>query len=284
MQKVLLALREPLPSSNKKQTAESLYDLEHMPIYWHQTTFRTFQCESGCFHCCLRPFFFPSEVEQLSDTAKAALTYLGNPPITIPKPLEGVEGTCAFFNKDQDPHCAIFPNRPLRCRLYPYLPIVEKNRITIVLEPFLSRYKKSMPCYGVGKGSDISTDIESLSREFIALIVREYPFLLELYAMDDVESSIDYSIVTNYERLRNLSWQRVRPIFRRRAEKMLRMQSLQESAQPEAVRQVVESQNHEVPCLCADELDRKKMDIHIGEVVQKESLNASENPLFSFSK
>ncbi len=209
-------------AAGSTRVASFKYFAEHAAIYWHPTTIRRFQCESGCIHCCLQPFYFPSEVNHLPDTIKNALVYKGDPHVTMPKHLENIEGTCTFFKKNRDTHCGIFPHRPLRCRLYPYLPLIEKNRITIVLEPFLKPSKGLAPCFGINKGSNISSNIENLARKFVAHILCEYPFLLQDWAVEDVDHLIDYSIVAKYQNPKYRSWQEARPVIQRRL--MLKMQ------------------------------------------------------------
>ena len=185
----------------------------------------------------MNPFYFPSEVDRLPDTIKEALIHKGEPPVIVPKPLEGVEGTCAFFNRNNDAHCSIFPHRPLRCRLYPYLPLVERDHITIVLDPFLMRMKPLAPCFGINKGSHVSSNLENLARKFVAHLLCEYPFLLQDWAVDDVDRAIDYSIVTKYEHPKYHSWIEARPVLQRRL--MLKMQSPNKVLDPSDMRYLV---------------------------------------------
>jgi Fe-S-cluster containining protein len=215
--------------SNLRSDAYAYFS-EHAPIHWHPTTVRKFECELGCINCCLHPFYFPSEVSELPATVKQALTYKrkGKQKIIVPKTLNGVEGTCTFFDKNRKIHCTVFAHRPLRCRLYPYLPIIEKDHITIVLEPFLKRYSSAekapwFRCYGIGNGRDVSEGTENLSRAFIAHVLSEYPLLLHAYAIDDVDSEIADWVVMKYQHPEYLSWQDAKPVVQRQ---MLRIEAL----------------------------------------------------------
>lgn len=46
-----------------------------------------------------------------------------------------VDGTCIFLEyKDEQPSCSIYPARPMRCRLYPFMPYSPSNSETIYLD------------------------------------------------------------------------------------------------------------------------------------------------------
>lgn len=164
---------------------------------------------------------------ELPATVKKSLTVKrkGKQKLIIPKPLEGVEGTCTFYDKGQKTHCHIFGYRPLRCRLYPYLPVIERDHITILIEPFLKRHSDVekatwFRCYGVGKGNDVSEGIENLSRTFIAHILAEYPLLLHAYAIDDVDSQIEDWVVTKYQNPPYGSWKEAVPVVQGHVRRM----------------------------------------------------------------
>lgn len=176
--------------------------IERGDVMFHPTTPFFFECEKGCMCCCSDTFFFPSEVIELPEKIKQKLTKKMNYLIT-PQPFfhnpDGSEGGCIFFNPKLEQHCTIHKYRPLRCKLYPFLPLITKDKIVIICDSFSSvfgsdkKYQRWFRCYGLGKGKNIKLEIENQSRTFLRNILNEYPKLISLYYKDekDIDSLID---------------------------------------------------------------------------------------------
>lgn len=178
--------------------------IEKGKIDWHPTTPRKFDCQPRCMCCCSNVFFFPSEERRLPSKIKKNLMIKKG--LIIAKPFKKDQG-CIFFDPLSQKHCTIHKYRPLRCKLYPYLPVIVPNqdKIVIIIESFAHHFrkdKKTTPnwfrCYGLGKGKDISSTIERESRIFLDKMRREYPKLIGLYLQNDVEVLIDHNEVRKY--------------------------------------------------------------------------------------
>ncbi|MGA2237984.1 MAG: YkgJ family cysteine cluster protein [Candidatus Bathyarchaeia archaeon] len=192
--------------------------IEEGTIEWHRTTPRRFKCDPACTCCCLNPFFFPSEVDLLPEDIRKRLTTrslslaLGKielqAEVFAPKPLvEGNSKTCIFFDPNSSKHCTIYRERPLRCRLYPYCPLIVAERIVIVAEPFLNIFDRdgSVPrwyrCHGLGKGDDVTRPVEEQSRIFLQRLLTEYPYLVGAYFVKNLEAAINWEKIREYHAL-----------------------------------------------------------------------------------
>jgi hypothetical protein len=159
-----------------------------LPIVWHSTTPRHFECQPGCVCCCVDTLFFPSEAAHLpEDVAKYLSVCQG-----LIRPLQRPPGVCAFFDVHSPWHCGIPQHRPLRCRLYPYLPVISGESIVIVADPLCTvtwpetDYPAWYRCYGLGRGSLVAAEIEAMSREFLKKMVTDHPDVArgQLYVRD----------------------------------------------------------------------------------------------------
>ena len=166
--------------------------IEQMKIEWHATTPRRFVCAQGCMCCCTSTMFLPSETGRLAPEKRQLLRWRNG----VLSPVSGEHGICVFFDKDAPLHCTIFERRPLRCRLYPFLPVVERGRIVILADPFVAIGTETnrpgwLRCYGLGQGPDVTDQVEELAREFLTRVLKEQPdFLISYLCVDDAESLI----------------------------------------------------------------------------------------------
>ncbi|KXA97156.1 hypothetical protein AKJ37_03645 [candidate division MSBL1 archaeon SCGC-AAA259I09] len=88
----------------------------------------------------------PSEIEDLPGRVKDKLRRKSSGPFEViaPEPLrEGENHTCCFFDKGSALHCSIHEHRPMKCRLYPFLPLVVGGKIEIFAEPLLDIWSSS---------------------------------------------------------------------------------------------------------------------------------------------
>ncbi len=160
-------------------------EIEKLPVYVHPTTPPNFECQPGCLCCCRATTLFPSEVEGLKDNIKENLVYHDN--IWMAKRCS--PGVCVFFDPLNPLHCGIFDDRPLRCKLYPYVPLIVGEAIWIFIEPFLtpfaveSRSPSWHRCYGLGKGTNVIEKVKEESRAFLTAMAEVYPNFLQSYYM-----------------------------------------------------------------------------------------------------
>lgn len=109
--------------------------------------------------------------------------------VRVVKPLpfdEESDYGCFFFNiKAPNKHCTIYQYRPIRCRLFPYIPLLmaESHKIVIIAEDFIpsiihpSKKEKTFAsddfrrCYGLGLGKPVNTkEIEGDARKFLLML------------------------------------------------------------------------------------------------------------------
>ncbi len=160
-----------------------------LPITWHSTTPRHFQCQAGCVCCCTATLFFPSEAEKCPVEIQNALEWREGFVRSVRRP----PGVCVFFDDQAPNHCSIFEHRPLRCQLYPYLPVITSEGIVIIADPLctVSFPDTNLPdwyrCYGLGRGPNVQAFIEKMSREFLVHVVEEYSQLMATLCVADVE-------------------------------------------------------------------------------------------------
>jgi len=153
-------------------------ELKGMKIVWHPTTPAKFRCMPGCCCCCAEPWFLPSEAENLPpeirDKLRIKIAPSGRIGVIAPQTFSWRERRlCCFFDKKSAYHCSIHPYRTMKCKLYPFLPIITGTEIIIFAEPFLDIWepprKKAgeeappwLNCYGLGQG-------EYVDKEWITL-------------------------------------------------------------------------------------------------------------------
>ena len=186
-----------------------LPDIKNLPIVWHYTTPHNFECQAGCVCCCVGTLFFPSEAALLPQKITEHL-YMSDGLIRAYRRPPGV---CIFFDEHRPWHCCIPNYRPLRCQLYPYLPLVTSQQIVIVADPFcnVSYPETDQPewfrCYGLGRGPDVTEEVEAMSREFLNKMVDEYPKLVVQYLLvDDVEATLNMKEVEKVHHPLFLDW------------------------------------------------------------------------------
>jgi hypothetical protein len=220
--------------------------LENTEIRWHPTTPTHFRCEPDCVCCCARPFFFTSEKAKLPPNVKEKLTYkyrrrlpeeaislsqknAGHPRrMIVPKPLIPYKGrTCGFFNPESPCHCTVHSYRPLRCKLFPFLPLLVKNKIVIFAEPFLTLFRTEdepdwFRCFGLGKGKNVQASINEMSRKFLMKLAEEYPILFRDYCVDDTDQLIDWKEIEKFRKPKYNSWKEAKPVVYQKIEKKLR--------------------------------------------------------------
>jgi hypothetical protein len=184
-----------------ERIALDLAVIQELPMIWHETTPQKFGCQAGCVCCCVTTLFFPSEVKGLPAEVRAHLTLRQG----LIRPVRRPPGVCVFFDEQTSWHCAILEQRPLRCRLYPYLPIITEDAVVILADPLCTvswpetHYPEWFRCYGLGCGTDITVSVEALSREFLRKMVDEYPQLVEGYLrVNDVDECINWQEVEKY--------------------------------------------------------------------------------------
>ncbi len=176
-----------------QQPELSVAKIRELAITWHSTTPRHFQCQPGCVCCCTATLFFPSEAEKCPVEIQDALEWREGFVRSVRRP----PGVCAFFDDQSPHHCSIFEHRPLRCKLYPYLPLITSEGIVIIADPLctVSFPDTNLPdwyrCYGLGCGPNVRASIEQMSRDFLIHVVDEYPQLMHTLAISEVEQYLN---------------------------------------------------------------------------------------------
>ena len=200
----------------KREMLPTVKELKEMKIVWHPTTPAKFRCMPGCCSCCAKPWFLPSEAENLPPEIKNKLMIKTIPSerieakVIVPKPFRksgskreqeksGLEYSCCFFDTKSAYHCLIHPYRPIKCKLYPFFPIITGTEIIIFAEPFLDIWepprKKAgeeappwFNCYGLGQGGYVDKkEIEKLALDYIIGLREEYPPLFLYHIRTDPE-------------------------------------------------------------------------------------------------
>lgn len=166
-------------------------------IVWHPLTPHNFQCEGGCVCCCGPTFYFDSELGHLPGNILNNLVEDSETGTIHPEFSEG----CCFHTKLQkigctDYGCLINGFEPLRCKLFPFWPVIVKDKIIIMAEDILDVFTRDAPnpyyrCFGLGKGPDITEKIEKLSREFIIKIIQERTGFLPGNVFTNLKDIID---------------------------------------------------------------------------------------------
>jgi len=74
--------------------------------------------------------------------------------------LRGINNKCVFLESNgKITYCTIYPARPVRCRMYPFIPVAPRE---------LNKYEVSSRCPGVGRGDVIDppwSELEKYSEE-----------------------------------------------------------------------------------------------------------------------
>jgi len=115
--------------------------------------FAKFSCQLTCQKCCGYTYYLPSEIQRLTNRIKTKLRQSNNEMYEIITN----NGRCIFYNPENEFYCSIHNLRPLRCRIYPYFPVIVDHKIIITIEPALNMKKikntsnLSKQCPGIGK-------------------------------------------------------------------------------------------------------------------------------------
>ncbi len=112
--------------------------------------FAEFSCQNGCKNCCGYAYFLPAELSQITEEIKGSLNKSEKGMYEIKKS----NGRCSFYDPIKEFYCSIYNFRPLRCRIYPYFPVIVDERIIITMEPALRMENSSnnkKQCPGIGK-------------------------------------------------------------------------------------------------------------------------------------
>lgn len=102
--------------------------------------------------------------------------------------LRGINSKCVFLKYvDNTPTCTIYPARPMRCQLYPFLPIALSEN---------SRLEVSTKCPGVGRGELVEPPWSVLEKYFNEVkqhykILYEYIFTSGLEPLKALENLLD---------------------------------------------------------------------------------------------
>lgn len=102
--------------------------------------------------------------------------------------LRGVGDKCVFLERERGlASCRVYPARPIRCRLYPFIPIAPGVKNTLEI---------SMSCPGVGEGevidppwSELEVFIDEVKRQYAKLY--KYIFEEGLTPLQALERIID---------------------------------------------------------------------------------------------
>lgn len=156
-------------------------------IIWKTSS--NFKCVPFCGNCCAYSYYLPSELAKLDDKIRSKLF----------KEREGMwkisqidnKSRCTFFSLENDKienqyGCQIHNYRPIRCKIYPFFPIVNNNQILIYLEDqirmkeepsdFDNSNDEDYSCPGLLESIDCKLYIEKTVKEYIEMCL-ELPLL-----------------------------------------------------------------------------------------------------------
>ncbi|MFX1282766.1 MAG: YkgJ family cysteine cluster protein [Promethearchaeota archaeon] len=178
------------PLNNLKSALQSPIILD----FSEKTRFSKFFCLPGCKQCCGYSYFLPAEVINLPNNITKKLTLKKDGKYDIAR----LNGRCIFYNSDNELFCSIYNCRPLRCKIFPYFPLIVDQRIVITLEPALKMKNESTQvktCPGVGKSG----------KPLKASIANCLSFLKKL---TDVPTLLSTVVITSevFNRIRNDRW------------------------------------------------------------------------------
>ncbi|MFW9854679.1 MAG: YkgJ family cysteine cluster protein [Candidatus Thorarchaeota archaeon] len=120
------------PTENERILKKAL-NSELILDFTSDSAYANFLCIAQCSKCCGYAYYLPSEVENLPNYIKEHLT------LKDEKFWISVRSRrCTFFQSNNAGLCcSIHHYRPLRCRIYPYFPVIVDEKIMITLEPAL---------------------------------------------------------------------------------------------------------------------------------------------------
>jgi Fe-S-cluster containining protein len=177
----------PLPQGEEF----ALYEIvKNLPVEWHSTTPRKFKCQKGCFKCCTMCWFNKDEISKLPPKYLSGLM----PDF---KHVQTVNGKCVFYDEKSALSCTIHKHSSLRCKIYPFEPILDTDRNSIVILAHDIMIWGGAPvqepaslCYGLGNGKDVTKTAMKQCREYLLHSILEKSFSRFLW-MGKAENFID---------------------------------------------------------------------------------------------
>jgi len=191
----------------KRRRREYRKFIRSCKVEWHKATPRKFDCKPRCMVCCEQTYYLPQEVRNLPNSIvdhlrmtclqcgtdhhyyeKRRVCYsCGYSTCVAPLPFdEESDFGCFFFDITSfGKHCTIYEYRPLRCRLFPYIPLIRTDlkKIIIVAEDFVPsiihpkkrertfKTEDWRRCYGLGLGESVNEkEIEANSVKFLLML------------------------------------------------------------------------------------------------------------------
>ncbi|MHA2225230.1 MAG: YkgJ family cysteine cluster protein [Candidatus Hodarchaeales archaeon] len=159
-----------------------------------KSPFSNFSCISGCKECCGYAYYLPSEVWDLPKSIQDQLIEKNDGKYEI----RLTKKRCVFYNSKKAYYCTIYNVRPLRCKIFPYFPVIVERRVIITLEPALRMINYQVQrdtCPGIGKrGKPLTTTID----ECLSFLCKldEVPRLLTTVILDS----------DSFNKIRNDRW------------------------------------------------------------------------------
>ncbi|MHA1169782.1 MAG: YkgJ family cysteine cluster protein, partial [Candidatus Hodarchaeales archaeon] len=148
--------------------------------------FADHSCIKGCSKCCGYAYYLPKELETLPGKITEQLTNKGGV-----HEISREKGRCIFYDgsgKEGEFYCTVHPKRPIRCRIYPYLPVIVNKRIVITLEPAVRMLNTvegdHHDCPGIGlAGSKTLSKVIEECMVFLKLL-SDVPEVLKTFILD----------------------------------------------------------------------------------------------------
>lgn len=158
------------------------------------SSFAKFSCIKECKKCCGYTYFLFTEVHTLPMEIRDNLILRED---RYEVSLQNKR--CIFYKEsERGYYCTIHSYRPLRCRIYPYFPLIVDQRIIITLEPaikMLKDTKQPKECPGIGtNGKNLQETIEECLN-FLHMLNQSHR-LLETFIIDGEK----------FNRIRNDQW------------------------------------------------------------------------------
>ncbi len=147
---------------------ESVQNSLNKQVKW--MTESNFQCSANCKECCASTYYFPSELDDLPEEIIQVLIQDEEGKWNISQKDE--DPRCIFFSEDNAYNCSIHQYRPLRCRIYPFFPIIHQDQILIYRESHIrmkneDKAIKNWDCPGI-KGEQLEKDLfENIISDFV---------------------------------------------------------------------------------------------------------------------
>ena len=147
-----------------------------------ESPFSKFSCLSMCHNCCGYGYFLPTEVKNLPNIMKNKLILKKDGKYDILRH----NGRCVFYNTNNEFFCSIYDHRPLRCKIYPYFPLIVDQRIVITLEPALKMKNDTTQiktCPGIGI---LGKPLKDTKKDCLSFLKKLYdvPTLLSTIVLD----------------------------------------------------------------------------------------------------